>query len=120
MFRQLVLKFLALFQEYRRLSPPACRYLPTCTAYSVEAIERYGVLRGVSMALRRISRCHPWGASGHDPVPTSGQATQHLKRVVASQSTSSNLSGPSRVELQHSHSEPVLATCSRNRDFSDA
>jgi hypothetical protein len=46
-----------------------CRYLPTCSEYAEEAIGRYGGWRGGWMALARVSRCHPLGASGHDPVP---------------------------------------------------
>lgn len=49
--------------------PNACRYQPTCSHYMVEAIQKYGVIKGVWLGLKRIGRCHPWGGSGHDPVP---------------------------------------------------
>ena len=50
------------------LLPPACRYVPTCSEYAMEAVERYGALRGGWMALTRILRCHPFAGAGYDPV----------------------------------------------------
>ena len=49
--------------------PPSCRYVPSCSEYGYEAIERYGFVKGGWMAARRIGRCHPFAKGGHDPVP---------------------------------------------------
>jgi hypothetical protein len=49
--------------------PPSCRYQPSCSAYAITALQRYGALRGGWMALKRIGRCQPWGGKGPDPVP---------------------------------------------------
>lgn len=51
------------------LLPPTCRYTPTCSAYSLQAIRKYGAFKGGWLAIKRIGSCHPWGGSGHDPVP---------------------------------------------------
>lgn len=49
-----------------------CRYLPTCSEYAQEALEKHGAFRGSILAAKRLLRCHPWGGSGYDPVPLSG------------------------------------------------
>lgn len=51
------------------LLPPSCRYTPTCSEYGLQAIKKHGPFKGGWLALKRISRCHPWGGHGYDPVP---------------------------------------------------
>ena len=64
---------MALIRGYQRfISPhtrPACRFEPTCSYYALEAIERFGALKGIWLAVKRLARCHPWGGHGYDPVP---------------------------------------------------
>ena len=64
---------LALIRFYRRcISPyrqPCCRFTPTCSQYAMEAVEKYGAVKGGYLALRRILRCHPFHEGGYDPVP---------------------------------------------------
>ena len=50
-------------------TPPSCRFTPTCSQYALEALRKHGLLKGSWLTLRRLSRCHPWGGSGYDPVP---------------------------------------------------
>lgn len=66
--RQAMILLVRLYQVV--LSPhigSACRYQPTCSAYSIEAFQRYGALRGLVLTVYRIGRCHPWGGHGYDP-----------------------------------------------------
>jgi putative membrane protein insertion efficiency factor len=71
--RLLATPLILLIRVYQRvispMRPPTCRYYPSCSAYAVTALERYGAVRGSWMAARRLGRCHPWSAGGVDHVP---------------------------------------------------
>ncbi|MCK4302865.1 MAG: membrane protein insertion efficiency factor YidD [Candidatus Eisenbacteria sp.] len=63
----------ALIGIYQRLisplSPPSCRFVPTCSSYAQQALGKHGLVRGGVLAMRRILRCHPWNPGGIDPLP---------------------------------------------------
>lgn len=69
----LSLPFIFLVKLYQWIISPwlgnKCRYTPTCSHYSIEALKKYGPLKGSWLTIKRISRCHPWGGHGYDPVP---------------------------------------------------
>jgi hypothetical protein len=65
--------FIVLIKGYQLIiSPwmgPSCRYTPTCSQYGIEALKKYGPLKGLWLTAKRVARCNPWGGHGHDPVP---------------------------------------------------
>lgn len=70
MMRRVLILFVRAYQKgISPFLPPSCRYYPSCSAYAVEALEKYGALKGGWLAVRRISRCHPFRPGGFDPVP---------------------------------------------------
>lgn len=52
-----------------RILPPSCRYAPSCSEYGIQAVRKYGAIKGSWLGFKRLMRCHPWGGSGYDPVP---------------------------------------------------
>ncbi|CAA6820821.1 MAG: Protein YidD [uncultured Aureispira sp.] len=72
-FKLIGLLFMGIIRLYQLtispILPASCRYTPTCSQYSIEAIKKYGPFKGGYLAFRRILRCNPWGGHGHDPVP---------------------------------------------------
>jgi uncharacterized protein len=66
------LPFILLIRFYQLvISPwigPKCRFTPTCSQYGIEALRKYGPIKGLWLTIKRVSRCHPWGGSGYDPL----------------------------------------------------
>ena len=74
MFKKIsILPFVLIIKIYQKLiSPillPSCRFNPTCSQYSIQSLNKYGLLKGLWLTFKRISKCHPFGSSGYDPVP---------------------------------------------------
>ncbi|MEL7270256.1 MAG: membrane protein insertion efficiency factor YidD [Bacteroidota bacterium] len=69
----LIAPFIFLVRAYQLLispyTPATCRYSPTCSAYTLEALKKHGLFKGGWLSIKRISSCHPWGGKGYDPVP---------------------------------------------------
>ena len=73
MKKVLIFPFVILIRIYQTLISPllpsTCRFHPTCSKYSIEALQKHGIWKGSILAIKRISQCNPWGGKGHDPVP---------------------------------------------------
>ena len=66
--KKLILKLIRWYQQAKIFRDKACRFRPTCSQYSYQAIEKYGILKGTWIGVKRIVRCHPWGKEGYDPL----------------------------------------------------
>ena len=68
-FTKILIKIIKIYKYlFSPLTGHSCRYFPTCSDYSIEALETHGFIKGIYISLKRILSCHPWGNSGHDPV----------------------------------------------------
>lgn len=68
--KRAILLSISLYQDgLSPFIPSSCRYTPSCSRYSQQAVEQYGAMKGVWMGVKRLARCHPWGGQGYDPVP---------------------------------------------------
>ena len=74
--KTLLIKSIRVYQALTSRRVPVCRFDPTCSGYAIEALLRYGAIKGTGYAIRRIARCHPWGGWGYDPVPVANQRVE--------------------------------------------
>lgn len=72
--KRLILRALRIYKKFtspmlERVFGKACRFTPTCSEYTIEALEKFGTKKGLALGIKRFAKCHPWGGSGYDPVP---------------------------------------------------
>ena len=81
MNRKIVLTLIKGYQLFSKWTPPVCRFYPSCSTYGYQAVERYGVLKGLWLILLRLSKCHPFHPGGYDPLPCYQKKQNKIKAI---------------------------------------
>jgi putative membrane protein insertion efficiency factor len=68
MLKKILIKLIQIYQKISSLTPPVCRFMPTCSEYTKQAIIKYGVLKGLWLGTKRVCKCHPFHPGGYDPL----------------------------------------------------
>lgn len=104
--RMLAAPLVLLVRVYQRLvsplSSPSCRFYPSCSSYAVTALQRFGPVRGGWLAVRRLSRCHPWNPGGVDDVPLTW-ATRHGEQTHSLRAARAQVENDSDAQSGHQH-----------------
>jgi putative membrane protein insertion efficiency factor len=80
--KKIIIFTITLYQKYiSPLKPATCRFYPTCSEYTVQALTRFGLVKGIWLSIKRILRCHPFNPGGYDPVPDSFQASRMREKL---------------------------------------
>ena len=69
MLKKIILKLISIYRFFSKMTPPTCRFEPTCSKYTYDCIEKFGILRGIYLGIKRVLKCHPYHKGGYDPVP---------------------------------------------------
>ncbi|SEK60466.1 membrane protein insertion efficiency factor YidD [Parapedobacter koreensis] len=101
------------------LFPPSCRHIPTCSQYMVEAIAEWGALKGVSIGMKRLAHCHPWGTSGYDPVPRKLLVPETLEETDGLDLQFEKRGGLIPVAIQEFSTGQILMQAYTNREAFD-
>jgi len=83
MFKKALISIIRLYRALiSPLFPPSCRFQPTCSQYAIEAVERFGIIQGTGLAIKRVLRCHPLHPGGYDPVPTLKEVAKNQEQIT--------------------------------------